>query len=707
MQTSLLFSQTIIKGVVQTNRKQSIAGANVYLKGTFDGTISDEQGKFQFKTDSTGTKNLIISFLGYKTYEMPVNLDLKQANLVITLTENEIELNDVVIQAGQFEAGDKKKSVVLNRLDMATSPTGFGDALGAVNTLPGISNAGNEGGLLVRGGEKYETKTFIDGLLVESPYTAKLPDVPVRGRFSPMLFKETVFSTGGYSAEFGQALSSALVLNSIDFFQKNETNVSAYLSGLLFTKINTWSRCSFSSTTQYNNMRPFFRVIKSNITWENAPQNLNQTLVFRQKSGKTGIFKIMANYSNDNSSMFYHNLDSMREDLIALKNNDLFMVSSYQNAIGNDWVIQSGISYNFDDERMNIANYSIWNRKQAGELKLKLTKPVNNRINIKFGGSICLKALSRTYDFSRNESVYQWNYTSPLSAVFTETELKVTKRISARLGIRVETLSLSGEWSIAPRLSVAYKTSSHSQVALAYGEFSQQASDEYLLYNHDLKSEEARHYIVDYQYTKNNRIFRIEAYYKNYARLIKYDSLYAMAPEAYHNNGTGYARGIDVFFRDNTTIPNGNFWISYSLMDSKRNYKDFNYSHTPWFISKHNLSLVYKHYIKRTDSYVSLGYEYASGRQYINPNISSYSTIYTKPYRSLNISLFHFTQIFGKFTMLFAQVTNVLGSDNVFGYRFANHPDNTGTYGSEAMVPVTKRFFMVGLHLSFLGKPDI
>ena len=37
-----------------------------------------------------------------------------------------------------------------------------------------------------------------------------MPDVPGRGRFSPFMFGGTVFSTGGYSAEYGQALSGVI-----------------------------------------------------------------------------------------------------------------------------------------------------------------------------------------------------------------------------------------------------------------------------------------------------------------------------------------------------------------------------------------------------------------------------------------------------------------------------------------------------------------
>jgi hypothetical protein len=247
----------------------------------------------------------------------------------------------------------------------------------------------------------------------------------------------------------------------------------------------------------------------------------------------------------------------------------------------------------------------------------------------------------------------------------------------------------------------------NSQVSFGYGNFSEQPLNEYLIYNNTLKSEKADHYIINYQLTKNSRIFRVEAYYKKYSGLVKYDSLYAIAPEAYNNNGSGYARGIDLFYRDSETIKNGDFWISYSLIDSKRNYRDYSISHTPFFISKHNLSIVYKHYISKSDTYISAGYEYSSGRTYINPNISLTELLKTKPYNNLSLSVFQFTRVFGKFAMLFAQVSNITGNENIFGYRYTTHPDEYGIYKSEAVLPVTRRSFLIGIFVSFNGKPEI
>ena len=706
LQLSSLLCQTTLKGTIQTGKNQPVIGANIYFKGTIEGTNSDEQGNFLLSTDLTGDITMVVSCIGYKTHEEPVKLQNDTIELLITLPENDVELKEIVVYAGTFEAGDKKKSVVLNKLDLATNPVGFGDALSVLRTLPGTSNAGDEGGLFVRGGEQNETKTIIDGLMVESPYTAKMPNVPVRGRFSPMLFRGTVFSTGGYSAEYGQALSSVLILNSIDTPEKDEAGLSLFISGANFSRTRKWEKSSLSASTQYVNLSPTYNIINQNIKWDHEPESFNQTIAYRHKAGKTGLIKILGNYAMDCSSMYYRDLDTRMDDNISLNNNDLFIVSSYKGKIGKNWIVSSGASYNFDIEKINMDEDNIETTKQSYEFKLTLAKPVSERLSLKFGGDLLNKDYLRKYiPISGNSN--EWNYHCPVIAAFIESEIKILKRISTRIGSRAEFVPLSDELYISPRFSLAYKTSANSQISLGYGSFSEQPLSECLGYNNNLKTEKADHFIVNYQLTKESRIFRIEAYYKKYDRLIKYDSLYAIAPEAYSNNGSGYAKGIDLFYRDSKSIKNGDFWISYSFINSRRNYKDYSFTHPPFFLSTHNLSVVYKHYISKPDSYISAGYEFSSGRPYINPNISLIEIQRTKSYNNLSLSIFHFTRLFGKFTMIYAQVGNILGSKNIFGYRYADHPDEYGVYESEPVLPVSRRSYLIGLFVSFTGKPEM
>ncbi|MCD4695809.1 MAG: hypothetical protein K8S16_06170, partial [Bacteroidales bacterium] len=98
------------------------------------------------------------------------------------------------------------------------------------------------------------------------------------------------------------------------------------------------------------------------------------------------------------------------------------------------------------------------------------------------------------------------------------------------------------------------------------------------------------------------------------------------------------------------------------------------------------------------DSYFTTNYSFASGRPYIDPNFGN-SVFETKNYHNLSVSIFHFTEWFGKFTMLHIQVSNLLGFNHIFGYRFAENPDLEGKYLSLPLLPPSKRMIVFGIYI--------
>lgn len=93
------FAQTKVSGYVFDEYNEPIPFANVLFKGSTEGTITNEDGKFYLESDETW-ETLIVSFLGFEVIEMPltkiVNYDLK-----FTLKEEASSLGEVVIITGK------------------------------------------------------------------------------------------------------------------------------------------------------------------------------------------------------------------------------------------------------------------------------------------------------------------------------------------------------------------------------------------------------------------------------------------------------------------------------------------------------------------------------------------------------------------------------------------------------------------------------
>ena len=219
------WAQTKISGVINDEKGEAVPGANIFIRDSYDGITADVEGKFSFTTVEKGSKILIARFLGYKQFQQILELKGQPLVFSIQLKEEINQLDAVVISAGSFTAGEEKRRTILKAIDIATTAGATADIAGALNTLPGTQKVGESGRLFVRGGDGNETRTFIDGMAVLDAYETSAPNTPSRGRFLPFMFKGTSFSTGGYSAEYGQALSSALVLSSKDKAELNQTDI--------------------------------------------------------------------------------------------------------------------------------------------------------------------------------------------------------------------------------------------------------------------------------------------------------------------------------------------------------------------------------------------------------------------------------------------------------------------------------------------------
>ena len=82
----------IITGTVVDPNGEAVIGANVLVKGTTNGTITDMDGKFSLEVPEGAM--LLVSYIGYGDYETKVG---NQSNLSITLKEDSKALDEVVV----------------------------------------------------------------------------------------------------------------------------------------------------------------------------------------------------------------------------------------------------------------------------------------------------------------------------------------------------------------------------------------------------------------------------------------------------------------------------------------------------------------------------------------------------------------------------------------------------------------------------------
>ena len=685
-----LNAQTKVSGSVKSTAGETIKGANIAIVNSYDGASTDTTGKFKFTTTETGKQLIRYTAIGYKTDSSWINLTGNEVILNLKLKEAVSELNMVTISAGTLETGDQRKGAVLSSLDIATTAGAVADVVAALQTLPGTAQAFGENGLFVRGGSGAETQTYFDGMLVKNPFGSQLPDLNSRSRFSPFLFKGTTFSSGGYSAQYGQALSSALLMESKDLPEKSSTEISLLSVGLSAAHTEKTKNSALVIGGNYYNLKPMYSVFKQNVNWDQEPVEQQGMIQYKWKPSQTAMLKVFAQYNNTNVALFTD--DHAAATRITNHNATYYANSTYQDYLSSSWKIQAGISYSNSKERggINSNNYRRYDDLLQG--RATVSHFLGKRSLIRMG--------AEAYNNKRLEG---WNqlartFDHQMQAGFAESEIYLGDAIVARLGARTEHSTYLKEWNLAPRASLAVKAGKRGQVSFAYGTFYQNPDDSYLAQSQNLSAERADHYILNYQYLTDQITFRVEGYYKSYDQLTKYD--FAGMTNSYGvfnynnltNTGSGYARGIDVFFRDKKSIPAGDYWISYSYLDTKRDFRNYPAQATPPFAANHTLNLVYKQYIPYIKSEIGTTYSFSTGRTYYNPNHTGFLADKTKSFNNLSLNVSHLTKVFKQFAVVYASVTNLPGFKNVYGYNYS--PDGQQR---SAILPAAKRNFFIGL----------
>ncbi|MFC0605520.1 TonB-dependent receptor [Winogradskyella pulchriflava] len=683
------FSQTTISGKVFDNKGEPIIGANVYLDGTYDGDTSNDEGQFSFTTDKEGTQTLIVSFLSYETKTI-VDDVTKLSNLQIRLREDVEALDAVILSAGTFEANDNSKVSVLKPLDVVTTASALGDFVGALQTLPGTSNVSEDGRLFVRGGNADETQIFIDGIRVFTPYTPTANNTPTRGRYSPFLFDGITFSTGGYSSEFGQALSSVLLLNTIDEPDQEKTDIGIMTVGAALGNTQKWEKSSLSFNASYVNLAPYLELFEDRNDWKKPYQGAQGETVFRQKLDN-GILKFYAAFDTSNFELTQDDINLEDGLSYKLNNNNFYLNTSYRGILNNNWSLQTGLSYTFANTKIGIETSDISDTENSAHFKLKLKKRFNSRFKLSFGAEQFITDFDENFKDGSIDETY--GFKNNITAGFVESDLIFSKDLALKVGLRADHSSIFNETNVAPRAAIAYKTSTNGQFSLAYGNFYQNPNSAILKFEQKLKAQKTSHYILNYQYVNNGKIFRAEAYRKAYDNLVKFDTEFESFDSNYTSNGDGYAQGIDLFWRDNTGIKNLDYWVSYSYLDTERNYRNFQESAQPNYATTHNLSIVGKYWIDDWKSQVGLSYSYSSGRPFTNPNTNNFLSERTKSFNSMSVN---WAYLLSPQKILYFSVNNVLGFKNINGYQYANTPDVSGNFSRRALTPAADQFFFVG-----------
>lgn len=693
-----------ISGKVVDNKNHALPFANVFLKGRFEGATTNENGDFFFRVKNEGEYTLIVKYMGYQSWEKKITvIENSKPFYEIKLKPVALKSEVISVTASSFTASDKE-GVTLTPLEIVTTPGSAADIFWAIKSFPGLQQVDEGAGMFVRGGDVSENIILLDGAILNHPYRYESTTGGFMGTISPFLLKGTYFSSGAFSARYGNALSGALSMESMDLPEKNSTSLgiglAAYSMMLRVPLID--EKLGFSFSGNKSNTKAMFEFNRGRTTFTQYPEayDINLNAIYRYS--QSGYFKLFIFTEDDKVGVkTYQPIGESGQCGIftGSGHNQLYNLI-WSSAVDSKLWFKSNLAFSqFDSDR----EMQIFKLKQSDKLmqwrfdaeyryspKLRISAGIElQNKRDQFKASIPIEE----NHFSEGSLVRRFDntYTSNRGGSYCEIGAEVLPRTFVCFGNRVNYENKSDEITTDHRFSMNYEIRPNHVLKLGAGNFHQYPEPYYFdIYygNPDLKPKKALHIILGYEFHRDLNIIRLEAYRKQYDHLILEDENFHFTSQGY-----GYAYGADIFIKRSSGPFSG--WIAYSYLIARRKAGQFTKLTSPDFDITHNLNWVLKYQISGRLSVGSL-FKYATGKPY-TPAYRQFNSKRVSDFHKLDLSLSYLSQFWeGNLTIFYLSVSNVYGRQNIYDYHY-----NENYTQREAQVSSFDRSVYFGISVNF------
>jgi len=668
-----------ISGRIQdAGTMEALPGVNVVLDGTRLGAAADAEGYFVIHDIPVGAYRLHIRMVGYKVKilrQVLVAAD-QITELQIQLEAISIEMGAVTVTRGKRQAAGERLNPSQRELEpreILTLAGGGEDIFRGITTMPGVvARSDASAQFYVRGGTPDQNLIIVDDVPVFNPYRLKALGGPI-SMFNPDVVEYVELLPGGFSAQYGDKLSSVLIARNREgsrFENLGKASMSLIdmrllAEGPLPGSGEEGSWLLSGRRTYYDLLLDRMADIPTGTVFPNF-QDIQGKLVYDLSPEQ----KIRVNYSDSREKMILTELEveGEGEDLDLFEEEEFFSLSNHIDSrlasVG--WVNAfsdvslSNLTLSRFNDNWTMAfkagdyHYTPVIDMQKMEIREDLTHILTPRQTLKMGLTVSDLITDIGISMTMDSSSYyeqdpedrreedgaiidrdiRLQNASSMTGMYIEDEWVLLPPVLTVLaGFRGDYSTFTQEWVYSPRLSATYNLNIQTSLHMGWGKYYQapnfvslferfERSIEWNLFETiQLETEMAEHTLLGVEYRPTQHyVAKIEGYYKDLKHLVvQRDSAYSYIPD---NSGEGYAYGAELFLQK-LELPTSRLsgWLSYSYSLSKEKgakpyyyYREFDQRHTFSLVGRYN---VYN------NMYLDIQYSYGSGFPWTPPQYDS------------------------------------------------------------------------------------
>lgn len=675
-----------VRGVVQTTKGAAVGDANVFVLETLEGALSGADGAFLIRTREPGPVTLVVRRVGFREVRRSVSVAERGA-IRIALEQAARTLPAVVVRAGQYTAGDGRGQT-LSTLDVVTTPGTAADVARTIQTLPGVQGGDEGNALFVRGGDFTETKVFLNDAGLLAPAQARSPVGTFIGSVDPFLLDGIFFSSGGFGARYGNALSGIASLQTVGVPQRTSATLTAGLGTLSgYGALALPKGAGARAAVNLFDLAPLYRVNGSPRAFGPFPRGRDVSASAAWAYRPTGELKLFGiNQRNGFALAEEPQFFSAPYDFV--KQSDL-AVATWRDVFGRFTPFVSASTSSLDrDEGFIGTTHTVGLRSQ--QLFASTAWSAGERLTLRAGGEIERLAASLN-DHGQGAAGQDTLFalvaaTSVRSGLYGEADTRLTGRARLIVGARTDYSTLTAERTVDPRVSVAYALLPGATLTAAWGIYHQLPDPLRFdpVYGDTLLPPiRATQAVLGAQIgaADDATMARVEVYSKRYSGLVQTEEF---GEHEVYDGGTGTSRGVDVFLKGNG--PWGSTGrLTYSHVAARRSYGPAGVSAPASFDVPHTVTAV----VQRTWGSAwrgAVAYRYATGRPYSQvidaefdsehghwlPVVSSPRGARLQPWQRIDLSASYIRRLSSELQgIAFVSLTNALGRANVHEYLYS------------------------------------
>ena len=208
-----------LAGRVTGTDGEALVGVNVVAIGTELGAATDADGRYVITDLPAGSHTFEFSMIGYRTLTRAATVISGQPqSLNVKLPVEALAMAEVVVTPGHYgisrQTGNSEDFMRVE--EVKTTAGTAGDVFMALSTMPGVAAMGPSAPIYVQGGSAEENLVLMDHAWVANAFHMDLGGGGVYSLFNSAILRNVNLYTGGFGAEFGDRLSSAMVVETRD-----------------------------------------------------------------------------------------------------------------------------------------------------------------------------------------------------------------------------------------------------------------------------------------------------------------------------------------------------------------------------------------------------------------------------------------------------------------------------------------------------------